>query len=73
MSKNIIVVLMYHGHKLLDLIYLSIYLSMALQTFCWTLAAFSVPQSIHSRKDSLDGESTLRKTVTYTQNNTNTE
>jgi hypothetical protein len=47
-------------------IYLSIYLSMALQPF-WTLTA------IHSQEDSLDGGSVHCKAATYTQNNTNAE
>jgi hypothetical protein len=40
---------------------------------CCALAVSSVFNPIHSRLDSLDGESARRKASTYTQNNTNTE
>jgi hypothetical protein len=44
---------------------LSVFGSVAL---CWTLAAFSVFLSIHSRYNSLDGGSARRKAATNTQN-----
>jgi hypothetical protein len=39
----------------------------------WILAVFQFLNPIHSRYDSLDGESARRKAPAYTQNNTNTE
>jgi hypothetical protein len=46
---------------------------MTLQPFVrpWPLFQFRNP--IHSRQDSLDGESARRKAATYTQDGTNTE
>jgi hypothetical protein len=43
------------------------YIYMALQSFCWALAAFSIFNLIHSRYDS-DGGPARCKAVTYTQN-----
>jgi hypothetical protein len=46
---------------------------MALQSFYWTLAAFSVLNPTQSRWDYLNGGSARRKASIYTQGNTNTE
>jgi hypothetical protein len=52
-------------------IYLSIYGSTDLLLDLGRFFQFLNP--IHSREDSLDGGSAIRKAATYTQNNTNTE
>jgi DNA replication protein DnaD len=44
-------------------------LSMALQSFCWTMATIQFLNPIHS----LDGEIASRKAAIYTQNKTNIE
>jgi hypothetical protein len=49
---------------------LSIYGSTAL---CWASDAFQFLELLHSRYDSLDGESARRKTVTCTQDSINAE
>jgi hypothetical protein len=56
-------------------IYIHIYLSVALQSFCWTLAAFQLQNLLRCRYDFLDGGSAHRKaaTCTHTQGNTNTK
>jgi hypothetical protein len=52
--------------------YISIYLW--LYSPCWTFAAFSVSWPfLHSRQDSLNGGSALRKAATCSQDSTNTE
>jgi hypothetical protein len=47
------------------------YMSMALQSFCWTLAAFSVSQAYTQSVRLLDGGTAGRKAAIYTHNNTN--
>jgi hypothetical protein len=53
--------------------YLSVYLSMALHSFCWTLAAFSIFNPIHKGLEFLDGRSARRKVTACTQNKINTD
>jgi hypothetical protein len=53
-------------------IYLSMYLSMALQPFVGPWQLFQFLNPIHSRLGSLDGGSGRRKAATYTRNNTHT-
>jgi hypothetical protein len=49
------------------------YLSMVLQSFCWTLTAFSVSQFYTQSVGLLKREISPRKAASYTQNNTNME
>jgi hypothetical protein len=49
------------------------YLSMALQPFCWTLAAFQLLDHLHSRYDCLDGGSVRRKAATCTHTTAQTQ
>jgi hypothetical protein len=55
------------------IIIIIIIIIMDLQPFVGPWPLFQFLDPVHSRQDSLDGESARRKTATYTQNNTSTE
>jgi hypothetical protein len=55
------------------IIIIIIIIIMALQPFVESWPLFQFLHPVHSRYDSLDGESARRKVSTYTQNNTNIE